>query len=624
MADIFDQVADSQAAVSPQPQQAARVQTQPQSQTKPVASGTSASGDIFDQVANQSATPTQTQDTSSTDYADAAFKRSQDYKRKAWAQTWQDLKNFRMHDAANDVASLFHNPDEQMDLTTGMLKGAGQSVNAVSSALNKIPVVGETLAPSSGIKAAEQMETPTSTGQKIGVGIETLAEFMMGEAGIKALEGLNYTQKLSKVLPYMRQLEENDHLRKIVTAAYNTAKFAGLSAASSAIHAPTGQRWDEAKTGAEYGAAGAVTGELLGAGARALLPRTTAVTSAEAAKTLEEAASERRTAAKAVTDISAKASEAATGVKSNASTFQEAANEIKAHFDPVYDELREASGGVFNNETGRYGANGFDDAVNQIKRAKKVIYSSAPASTDALKTAEAELAEGQEKLQTLFGSDTEKYATAQAAWRKASTLEDLHESLDKAFTEPAGVRRLGTVAQYDASGNVIKQGATPSGEIDPKKFIARANGAIDKLGPELRNALGDGFYDLETVRRELSVAAENKDYARTLEQLTRKELQKAGVSSPVSKTFGGPAFGVSAGTAAHFILGASNPVTGTIGLTAGTLHWMYTHPDQAVRILRVAKSVAPLASQAAKQGANYVFHPEAGLMPTESSEQAQQ
>src|SRR5438552_9363480 len=101
--------------------------------------------------------------------------------------------------------------------------------------------------------------------------------------------------------------------------------------------------------------------------------------------------------------------------------------------------------------------------------------------------------------------------------------------------------------------------------------------------------------------------------------LQPKQRGERRARSPVSKTFGGPAFGVSAGTAAHFMLGASNPVAGAVGLTAGTLHWMYTHPNQAVKILRVAKAVAPLASQAAKQGANYVFHPEAGLMPTGSS-----
>ncbi len=50
-------------------------------------------------------------------------------------------------------------------------------------------------------------------------------------------------------------------------------------------------------------------------------------------------------------------------------------------------------------------------------------------------------------------------------------------------------------------------------------------------------------------------------------------------------------------------------------MTAAAAHWLYTHPDQAVEILRKAQTVAPLAFQAAKQGANFYFHPDTGVMP---------
>lgn len=54
------------------------------------------------------------------------------------------------------------------DLGVGALKGLGQASDEVSKTLNKIPYVGKYLAPSEGIKAAEQLETPTDTGQAIG------------------------------------------------------------------------------------------------------------------------------------------------------------------------------------------------------------------------------------------------------------------------------------------------------------------------------------------------------------------------------------------------------------------------------------------------------------------------
>ena len=58
--------------------------------------------------------------------------------------------------------------------------------------LNKIPAVGETLAPSSGVEAARQAATPTNTTQKIGAGIEQGAELLLptGEAGLAAKMGM--------------------------------------------------------------------------------------------------------------------------------------------------------------------------------------------------------------------------------------------------------------------------------------------------------------------------------------------------------------------------------------------------------------------------------------------------
>ena len=46
---------------------------------------------------------------------------------------------------------------------------------------------------------------------------------------------------------------------------------------------------------------------------------------------------------------------------------------------------------------------------------------------------------------------------------------------------------------------------------------------------------------------------------------------------------------------------------------AGTAHFLYSHPDIAVPILKAAKAVAPLASQAVKAGASHIWTPESGL-----------
>lgn len=88
------------------------------------------------------------------------------------------------------------------DVGTGIAQGAGQTVNRVSKALNKIPLVGEYLAPKSGINAAEQMTTTKNTAQEVGSGVEGLAEFVLGDEAVKGLslaERAGLLQKVAKV-----------------------------------------------------------------------------------------------------------------------------------------------------------------------------------------------------------------------------------------------------------------------------------------------------------------------------------------------------------------------------------------------------------------------------------------
>jgi hypothetical protein len=79
------------------------------------------------------------------------------------------------------------------DLGAGFVKGAGQTVNSVSKVLNAVPGVGEYLAPSAGIRAAQQIETPRNTAQQIGSIAEGIAEFALGD---EALKGLSLADKV--------------------------------------------------------------------------------------------------------------------------------------------------------------------------------------------------------------------------------------------------------------------------------------------------------------------------------------------------------------------------------------------------------------------------------------------
>jgi hypothetical protein len=70
-------------------------------------------------------------------------------------------------------------PPGGLDVLRGIGQGAMQTVGSVSKLINKLPVVGERLAPKAGINALEQLSTPQTTLEKIGAGGEQGAEALL-------------------------------------------------------------------------------------------------------------------------------------------------------------------------------------------------------------------------------------------------------------------------------------------------------------------------------------------------------------------------------------------------------------------------------------------------------------
>lgn len=121
------------------------------------------------------------------------------------------LNDFQQH--LDDLISLkklgYAGPsylDQMLHSAGGELVGAAKSVGqvpaTVSKALNAIPGVGETLAPSSGVNAFEKMTTPQGPAEKVGAGVETAAEMAAGEGLVK--NALLKIPELAKFAPLVR------------------------------------------------------------------------------------------------------------------------------------------------------------------------------------------------------------------------------------------------------------------------------------------------------------------------------------------------------------------------------------------------------------------------------------
>jgi hypothetical protein len=137
------------------------------------------------------------------------------------------------------------------DAIQGIGEGALNTVNTVSKGLNKIPGVGETLAPSAGINASEKIGTADNTTQKVGQGAEGIMEFITGD---EALKGLSLAEKLGLAQKVAKLAEAHPWTGKLVKAGMDSLRQATVGAGQAAAHgaSPT----EAAKAGAETGAVG--------------------------------------------------------------------------------------------------------------------------------------------------------------------------------------------------------------------------------------------------------------------------------------------------------------------------------------------------------------------------------
>jgi hypothetical protein len=180
--------------------------------------------------------------------------RSDDYKRKAWSDITNNVKQGNLHDAANSFLSLFHNPDEDnpADLLIGAVKGAGQTVNTVSKGLSKI--VPSIVRPQD-VQALTDMETPTNTAQKTGAGIEGIGEFFLGD---EALKGLSLAERAGLLSKVAKLADSHPVLAKIVEHGLNAVRGGAVVTGRQLAHGATPT--EALETGATAAGLGTVAG----------------------------------------------------------------------------------------------------------------------------------------------------------------------------------------------------------------------------------------------------------------------------------------------------------------------------------------------------------------------------
>lgn len=129
------------------------------------------------------------------------------------------------------------------DLYTGGVKKFGDTIATISSGLNKLPWIGETLAPKVGVQSFKAQMQPDNTTQKIGGGLEQAGEMTLAGGPLRA-----GAETLATKLPFLGKLAAP--LMRVGAEALN-------SGSNAALHGePVG-------TSSAIGGTGAAVGEAL-------------------------------------------------------------------------------------------------------------------------------------------------------------------------------------------------------------------------------------------------------------------------------------------------------------------------------------------------------------------------
>jgi hypothetical protein len=161
--------------------------------------------------------------------------------------------------------------DKVNEVGDNLAKGFGKGILQTTTGLGHIihnvgeyvhPGLGEAIIPQSGLTAEEAYSQPHGTVQHVGVGAESIAEFLLGD---EALKGLSMADKYAQVAKTMKMAEQSPRMMKALKIGADAARMGTVQGIQTGV-----------KTGgdvgavAESGLVGAGTAGVLG-GAGALL-----------------------------------------------------------------------------------------------------------------------------------------------------------------------------------------------------------------------------------------------------------------------------------------------------------------------------------------------------------------
>ena len=371
------------------------------------------------------------------------------------------------------------------DLGKGLLKGAGQTVNAISGLISH---VAPSVVRPSDVAGVSQAERPVGPDQKIGLTAESIAEFLGGD---EILKGLSVGAKYAKVGKLMDLLEESPRLRRAVNLGMQSLRQGTVAGVQSAAHGATPTEAAEtAATGTVAGAgAGALT-EAVGAGAglvkqgaQRVLSAFTEPTSVDpdlAVNSLRNIQPKIHSGLRSVLgsiekDAGIESKPGESGSQSIRDAVSDTADKFYGRAKQTYAELDAATGGHFQRFENalrdlQREANEFVSSPDEENLAKEAELSQRRANIEAAQDAAFDRAKAQ-------GVDPKLIESARADFKKSQALYDLDFNVKKSIS--GGRPELFADPEAAAKNPEI---------VDPKKLDLRLNNMYDS--GRLQEAVG--------------------------------------------------------------------------------------------------------------------------------------
>ncbi|HEY3768884.1 MAG TPA: hypothetical protein VGN44_09435 [Candidatus Angelobacter sp.] len=398
---------------------------------------------------------------------------------------------------------------------------------------------------------------PEGVAEHVGFIGENLMEFIAGD---EALKSLSLAQKLGVAVKIAKLSESSPTAAKLISAGLRATRTGTVSAGQEAAHG--GDTGDVATAGAT-GFLSSVGSEGLGVLSKLAKPgikkiagealetapkwkgANTAIKLAEANQEPEKAviSNVAHDSADAITQKFGK------DAPDTITSFRDAAQAVESSAKPIFQNLDEISNG------------GFQTAKNELDAANKIARRAT--SMEDLQGAEKAAATAQAKIEQIFTDSAGKVApedlqNARSAWRSKKVLEQLHTSIDKAYSVPQAASEISGVDRT----------------LDLSKLQGRLNAAFGKIPQaDLQNVVGK-----EGTKNLFDLAQLGADPARA------KTLGE--IAAQIGQHLSAGGAGVLAGAAiGHTLPGG--------GVALGA-HFLFTHPEAGQLVVKgLSKGMAP-------------------------------